>query len=193
MSIKISAQNPDFAALNTPLLVLAMGTKPQLTRELSTVDKATGGALGRALKARDFRGARDEVLFLGGAASGIRRVLLVGTGKGEPRTDAVRRAATLAARRAGQLGTGALAFYAGALDGHSAEAAVVGLMAGAWHYDEVRTPLPKEEQRAPVTSGVVLAPRAASLARGIEAGVAIGEGQALARTLGMMPGYLCKP
>jgi leucyl aminopeptidase len=193
MSIKISAQNPDFAALNTPLLVLAMGTKPQLTRELSTVDKATGGALGRALKARDFRGARDEVLFLGGAASGIRRVLLVGTGKGEPRTDAVRRAATLAARRAGQLGTGALAFYAGALDGHSAEAAVVGLMAGAWHYDEVRTPLPKEEQRAPVTSGVVLAPRAASLARGIEAGVAIGEGQALARTLGMMPGNLCTP
>ena len=193
MSITVSAQRSDFASLDTPLLVLALPANATLHPGLSAVDAATAGALGRALSARDFRGGRDELLFLGGAAVGIQRVLLVGIGSGGPRTDVVRRAATLAARHAGKLGTGSLAFYAGELDRSEAEAATVGLMAGAWRYDDVRTPPPEQDRRAPVTSAVVLAPRVAAIKRGVESGTAIGEGQSLARTLGMMPGNLCTP
>jgi leucyl aminopeptidase len=114
-------------------------------------------------------------------------------GKAENRTDAIRRAATLAARQAGKLGTGSLAFYAGALTEAEAEAATVGLMAGAWRYDDVRTPPPEAERRAPVADALLLAPDAAVATRGAATGSAIGEGQSLARTLGMMPGNLCTP
>ncbi len=193
MPIPVSARQSDFKALDTPLLAIGLPAGAGLAPELSGVDAATAGAMGRALSSRDFRGGRDELLFLGGAAGGIRRVLLVGMGKAENRTDAIRRAATLAARQAGKLGTGSLAFYAGALTEAEAEAATVGLMAGAWRYDDVRTPPPEAERRAPVADALLLAPDAAVATRGAATGAAIGEGQSLARTLGMMPGNLCTP
>src|SRR6185436_17243359 len=105
--------------LETPLLVIAVPKEgTEVVGELSAVDAATNGALGRAMSRRDFRGGRDETLLLGGAATGIQRVLLVGIGGapegGVPATERVlqvRRAAMIAARQAGKLGVGALAFY----------------------------------------------------------------------------------
>ncbi|MDE3150764.1 MAG: leucyl aminopeptidase, partial [Gemmatimonadota bacterium] len=125
--------------------------------------------------------------------SGIRRVLLVGMGKVARRTDALRRAATLAARHAGRLGTGALAFYAGSLDAADAEAVTVGLIAGAWRYEDVKTAPPADERRAPVASATVVAPDLDAAGKGVAAGLAMGAGQSLARTLGMMPGNMCTP
>ncbi len=193
MAIPIAARAADFGRLETPLLAVALAAGESLPAALAPVDAATAGALGRAFAARDFRGARDEVLLFAGAAQGIRRVLLVGTGKPARRTDAVRRAATLAARQATRLGTGSLAFYAGTLGPADAEAITVGLIAGGWRYDDVRTPPPAEERRAPLEAGMVLGPDLAIAERGVAAGTAIGEGQSLARTLGMMPGNLCTP
>jgi len=193
MAIPITARAADLAALDTPLLALGLAAGATLTPDLAPVDAATGGALGRALAARDFRGGRDELLFLGGAATGIRRVLLVGLGKPARRTDGIRRAATLAARQAGKLGTGSLAFFAGPLDAAQAEAATVGLIAGAWRYDDTRTPPPADERRLPVADASVLGPDVAAVQEGVRTGTAIGEGQSLARTLGMMPGNRCTP
>ncbi|MDB4898329.1 MAG: cytosol aminopeptidase, partial [Gemmatimonadetes bacterium] len=51
----------------------------------------------------------------------------------------------------------------------------------------------EEERRAPLTSARILGSDAATLDAGIAAGLAIGEGHSLARTLGMMPGNLCTP
>ncbi len=193
MTIPITVGTPDFAKLDTPLLAIALPAGAALTAELAGPDAATAGALGRALAARDFRGGRDELLFLGGSASGIRRVLLVGMGRVARRTDALRRAATLAARQAGKIGTGSLAFHAGSLDAVEAEAVTVGLIDGSWRYEDVKTPPPEDERRAPVSSAVVVATDAAAVQRGVEVGTAIGAGQSLARTLGMMPGNLCTP
>ncbi len=193
MNISITAGSLDFAKLDTPLLVLALPSGAGLAPELAAADAATAGALGRILAARDFRGARDELLFVGGAAAGIRRVLLVGMGDAGRRTDALRRAATLGARQAGKLGTGALAFHAGTLSASEAEAVTVGIAAGGWRYDDVRTPPPDPERRLPLTSATVLGADAAALQRGVTTGLAIAAGQALARTLGMMPGNLCTP
>jgi leucyl aminopeptidase len=193
MALPIAAQAADFGALDTPLLVVALDAGAVLPPELSSVDSVTLGALRRAMQSRDFRGGRDELLMLAGGAQGIQRVLLVGMGKVAQRTDALRRAATLDARQAAKLGTGSLSFYGGPLAAADAEAVTVGLIAGAWRYDDVKTPPPVAEQRAPLAGGVVLASDLPTAEGGVASGVAIGEGQSLARTLGMMPGNLCTP
>ena len=84
---------------------------------LTALDAALGGALARLLERRDFRGGRDETLHLGGGSGGSARVLLVGMGKRDrARLGAAARRRAIAARQAGRMGVGALAFYAGTLD-----------------------------------------------------------------------------
>jgi leucyl aminopeptidase len=191
--------------LETPLLVIAVPKEgTEVAGELSAVDAATNGALGRAISRRDFRGGRDETLLLGGSAKGIQRVLLVGIG-GSPsggtpaaeRVLQVRRAAMLAARQANKLGVGGLAFY-GATTDTLAEAIVIGLCGGAWDFREMKSPVPEAEQRAPLTSITILtrdvpAGSRARTEQGVRQGEAIATGYALARRLGMLPGNVCTP
>jgi len=134
-------------------------------------------------------------MLLAGGARGIRRVLLVGLGRATDRVSALRRAATLAARQAGKLGTGSLAFYGGVVSAAEAEAATVGLHGRRrWTVRKTsKTPPPEDERRAPVSEAVVLSASLPQGEVGVAAGRAIGEGHALARTLGMMPGNLCTP
>lgn len=193
MTLSISVRPADFRALDAPLLAIAFPAGPSFAEELTPVDQATGGALRRAVERRDFRGARDEMVHLSGASSGIQRVLLVGLGKTTDRAGAIRRAATLAARHGNRLGSGRLAFFAGALSEVEAEAATVGLIAGAWDFKELKSTPPAEDQRAPLDEAMVLGPRDGAVERGVETGRAIGEGYALARRLGMLPGNICTP
>src|SRR3954471_14957236 len=97
--------------LETPMLVVVMARDAlDLTGELSAVNDATNGALGRAIERRDFRGGRDETLLLGGGATGVQRVLVIGVGPiaaditAADRAVKIRRAATLAGRQANKLG-----------------------------------------------------------------------------------------
>ena len=57
MTLSLIVTAPNFASLETPLLVVALGNAPTLTDELKPIDNVTGGALGRALSRRDFREA----------------------------------------------------------------------------------------------------------------------------------------
>jgi leucyl aminopeptidase len=189
MTLSLSATG-GLGGLETPLLVLALPSTAGMTAELEPADRATGGAIGRALQRRDFRGGRDETLHFAAAESGIQRVLLVGLGRVSDRVASLRRAGAVAARQAGRLGVGALAFFAGPLTTEEAEAAALGLVAGSWDFRELKTPPPADEQR-PVLE------RATLVASGIEEALrtarAIGEGHALARRLGMLPGNVCTP
>ncbi|HVX41814.1 MAG TPA: leucyl aminopeptidase [Gemmatimonadaceae bacterium] len=193
MTLALTAAAPDLGTLDTPLLVVVLPSAPAMSGELQPVDQAANGALARALARRDFRGGRDEVLFLAGGERGIQRVLLVGMGNPADRAGGLRRAGALAARQANRLGVGTLAFFAGALSASEVEAAGVGLIAGAWDFKEMKTAPPAEEQRAPLESAVVLAADAAARDAGIRAAQAIGEGHSLARRLGMLPGNVCTP
>jgi leucyl aminopeptidase len=193
MTLSLSAGPADLAALDAPLLVVALPSGPSLDAALRPLDTALGGALGRVLDGRDFRGGRDETLHLVGSTSGPRRVLLLGLGKPSDRTGALRRAGALAARQAGKMGVGQLAFYAGTLSATEAEAAAVGLAAGAWDYTDTKTQPPEEERRAPLTAARILGADSAAVEQGVANGLAIAEGHGLARTLGMMPGNLCTP
>ena len=82
MTLSLAVAAPDFSALDTPLLVVALPSSPVIGADLQAVDAATGGALGRAITRRDFRGGRDETLHLAGGCTdrGVQRVLLVGMG-----------------------------------------------------------------------------------------------------------------
>ena len=193
MTLSLSAGRPELGALDVPLLVVALPSGAQLEGPLTALDNTLGGALSRTMQRRDFRGGRDETLHFGGAATGPKRVLLLGLGKPGDRTAAIRRAGALAARQGAKMGVGELAFYAGALNAAEVEAAAVGLAAGAWEYTDTKSPPPADERRAPLTAARILADDSAALQRGVAAGSAIAEGHGLARTLGMMPGNLCTP
>ncbi len=175
------------------LLAVALDDSLQLDPSLEELDKSAGGEIRQAIDNRDFRGARDEVLHITSATGGTRRIALIGTGKVADRSGALRRAAAIAARQAGKLGSGSLAFFAPSLQERDVEAAVVGLHAGAWEYKELKSPPPEAELRAPVTTAKLLTAENDATKRGLATGAAIGAGHALARTLAMMPGNICTP
>jgi leucyl aminopeptidase len=193
MTLSLSSAAPDLGALDTPLLVVALSTGPTMTAELQPVDTITGGALGRALARRDFRGGRDETLHLAGGERGVQRVLLLGMGPAADRTTALRRAGAIAGRQANKLGVGHLAFFAGAMNAAEVEAAGLGLIAGSWDFKEFKTPAPAEDERAALVDATILVADAEARDRGVRAARAIGAGHATARRLGMLPGNVCTP
>jgi len=154
---------------------------------------AAGGAISAALRERDFRGARDEILFLSGTSSGPRRIALIGVGPAPASVHALRRAGALAARTAGRLGTGSLAITADSLVPEQVEALTAGLHTGAWQYLDTKTPPPDAERKEPVASATIVAHVTPGAQAALDAGNAIGAGVSLARTVGMTPGNICTP
>ena len=192
MTLSLTVTGVELAALQSPLLAIALPPAGELPRQVAALDAQLGGSIGRTLGRRDFRGGRDEALHLSGGATGVQRILLVGLGKATDRKAAIRRAAAIAARRAVGMGAGHLDFYADEMDGSEVEAAAVGLLAGAWEYKDLQTPPPEDERRPPLASASIVAD-GADAQQGLAAGVAIGTGHSLARRLAMMPGNLCTP
>lgn len=193
MSVIVRARTIEPADLDVALLVLPLASDPALTPALERLDELLGGALGRTLERRDFRGGRDETLFLSGGATGPARVLLVGCGKPDDRAIALRRSSAIAARQAGKIGAESIGFHAGELDSRELEQLVAGIHAGAWRYDDLKTQPPEAERRALLSEAVVCVPDEGAAGDGIAAGNALGAGQALARRLAMMPGNICTP
>jgi leucyl aminopeptidase len=80
MSITFTLRAGDPARFTTPLLAVALPSDKPLPRLLAALDKSLGGALARAIKQRDFKGARDETFVILNANNGPQRVMLVGLG-----------------------------------------------------------------------------------------------------------------
>ncbi|MEO7521725.1 MAG: leucyl aminopeptidase [Gemmatimonas sp.] len=193
MALTLHASHADPAGLDTPLLVVILGADASMNDGLSDLDKGVQGALSRSLSRRDFRGARDETMLLVGGDSGIRRVLLVGRGSAALNRAVVRRAAAVATRQAVRLGVGTMHVLLRDAGTDEVEAATIGVAAGAWEYNDLRTPPPENERRAPLTDATVLIADSDSARTAFDAGVAIAEGQAIAKRLGQMPGNYCTP
>jgi len=159
---------------------------------LAPVDAALGGALARTLERRDFRGGRDEVLHLAGGAKGPVRVLLVGLGKATDRGPALRRAASLAARRAHGMGAGTLV---GTRERRRSRSSNTSDRAGpgAVGVHDLKTAPPAEERRAPLTAATIHVDDLAGAEQALAAAAAIGAGYDVARRLAMMPGNVCTP
>lgn len=192
--IPITLDGGDLATVNTPLLFIALPAGSEFPATLSKLDSALGGSIKAALDTRDFRGARDEVLYFTGTATGARRIALVGGGTGPLTTGAVRRAAAIAARNGQKMGTGTVAFAAPGMLAEHVEVAVQGLSLGAWRYLETKSLPPENERKASLDSASIVGVDGNDAnKRALDAGLAIAAGQWLARTLGMMPGNLCTP
>ena len=193
MPITLSLRADEPHSLDTPLLVLALPADPKVGKDLARIDKALDGALARTFTRRDFRGARDETLHIGGLAKGPQRILLVGMGTPTDRNGALKRAAAVAARKAHQMGVGELAWHAADDDASAVESVAIGLIAGSWEYTDLKTPPPAAERRQPLSAAAILVDDEKTARPGLLAGEAIGGGQSLARRLAMMPGNLCTP
>src|SRR5690348_6191289 len=142
MDFRVTARRAQPETADAPLLVLALPYGATLTPALTALAANLGGALGRSLERRDFRGARDETLVLPGGATGAQRVLLVGLGKPAGIAGALRRAASVASRQARKLGAPSLAFFADEQGEDAVEAMAVGLTMGSWEYTTTRSAPP---------------------------------------------------
>jgi len=193
MSLSFQLSHTAPASLDTPLLVVVLPADAALDAELAPVDEVLQGALGRTLARRDFRGGRDETLLLVGGESGIRRVLLVGRGSAAPTRAVARRAAAVAARQANKLGTGAMHLWLPGAAAAAVEGLAIGAAAGTWSYPDLQTPPPEKDRRARLERVTIVTTEGSALQEALNAGIAIGEGQAIAKRLGQMPGNVCTP
>jgi len=193
MDFRVTARRAQPDTADAPLLVLALPSGATLTPALTALDANLGGALGRSLERRDFRGARDETLVLPGGATGAQRVLLVGLGKPAGIAGALRRAASVASRQARKLGAPSLAFFADEQSEDAVEAMAVGLTMGSWEYTTTRSAPPEDERKPALESAQILVADEASANDAVQRGSAIGAGINLARQLAMLPGNICTP
>ena len=193
MSITLAIRGGDPAGFSAPLLAIALPLGKPLPRELASVDRATGGSITRALKAKDFKGTRDETLMLYGTGKGPERVMLIGLGA-SPSAIGIGRAASIAGRKANSMGVQHAAFWVGSSDAATVENVAIGASLGAWEYRDLKTVPPVAERPKPLVGVTILAAKVDAAARaGLAAGTAIAEGHNVARTLEMMPGNLCTP
>jgi leucyl aminopeptidase len=184
------------AGHQTPMLAIAV-MRGALPASLAELDQAAGGALQRLSSAGDFTGKRDEtaLMYPPGPAG---RILLVGMGKSEEVSrSAIRRAASVAAKRMRTLGVTHGAFHlppesqAGVSSAEAGQAIAEGLAQGAWQFVEMKRP--GEEKKPPLERVDLLAPDDEAFAEGHRIGAAIGAGQTLARGIQVLPGNVCTP
>ncbi len=193
MSIALTLRGGNPARVATPLLAVALPSGTQFPESLSALDKAYGGALSRAHKQGDFKGGRDEALLCVGPGRGPARVLLVGLGDYADRYGAIMRAATLAGRKGNALGVKAMAFWAPNLAGDLVEAAAFGVSRGAWDFTDYKTMPAAKDRPKPLVSATIVAHDVRASKTSFAAGVALGEGQRVARRLQQLPGNVCTP
>lgn len=191
MSVQFTATKGDAARAATPLLAVLLPADAKLPKALAPLDQATKGALSLALRRADFAGGKDEALLVVNPGAGPQRVLLVGCAGND--TKSLTRAATLAGRKANALNVGTMALWAEDLQGERVEGVVAGLSLGAWEFRELMAAPKTGKPRKPLTAARIYVENVAATKAALQAGVAIAEGQRLARRLAMLPGNICTP
>ncbi len=148
-------------------------------------DKATGGALGRALAAASFTGKKGSVCTVLAPGAGLSRIVAIGLGKPDELTplaveEAGGRAAVALTKEAEAcLATGALApAHAGA--------AAMGAVLRAYRFDRYRTK-EKAEDKPKLAGVTVLCADPAAAAAAWEPMAAVADGVFLARDLASEP------
>jgi leucyl aminopeptidase len=193
MSVALSIQGGDPAALRVPLIAVALQQGKSMPRTLARLDKATGSGISRAMRDKDFKAGKDETLVLYAKGRGPARVILIGLGSAVT-SATVGRAAAIAGRRANAMGVQRVGFWAPYSSSADIESAVIGVPLGGWEFREFRTVPPASERPKPLVAAIICVPKADADARAaLGAGRAIAEGQAIARHLSMLPGNICTP
>lgn len=192
MTIAFGVRAGDPSRVATPLLAVVLPAVSTWPRALAGLDARYGGALSRAVTRKDFQGGKDETLVLFAPGAGPERVLLVGMGSAE-RVAGVTRAAALAGRKANAMGVGAMHVWAADLTGAALEGAIVGASLGSWEFKELQAKPPVASRRKPLARVTCVVPSVAAAKAALASGIAVAEGQRLARRLAMLPGNICTP
>jgi leucyl aminopeptidase len=197
--MKSSTTAKPLAQVETPLLAVAVPQGAPLPASLAELDRAAGGALGRATGAGDYKGKRDETLLVYGNGK-AQRILLVGAGKpGEITRATLRRAAAVAAKRTRVLGATALAFAVppeargGVGAGELGQVVVEGAAQGGWQFTELKQAGDEPKPELEAIQVVVEPAEADDAEAGRRVGDAVAAGHRLTRTLQMQPGNICTP
>jgi leucyl aminopeptidase len=198
MNIVILAR--PLADVETPVLALLLPTGGSLPPSLASFDKATGGALQRALGAGDWKGKRDETLLLYPSAGSVQRVLLVGLGKAEDvDRNTLRRAAAVAAKRARamapRLSIAVPTEARGSITLRDVGQVVAeGAAQGAWTFTEMKQQSSDDKKADLGTIEIVVdSTQAQETETGRRVGDAVAAGHEIARYLQMLPGNVCTP
>jgi leucyl aminopeptidase len=171
-----------------------------LTPTAERLDKATGGALGRAIKAGRFRGRKEQALHIP-APSGIgaSRVLLLGIGKpGELDALGAESIGGKVVQELGGSGLNAAQIAADPLQGGKLAAAAFaahlgfGALLGSYRFDKYRTKEKKEDK--PSLNAIVVATRDPAAARRAHQPLArVAEGVFFTRDLVSEPANVIYP
>lgn len=195
-ALSFSAAPP--AAIEADLLITPIFDGDTLGPDLSDTDRATRGALGRALTSREVQGKPYEMFVTSLEGMTAERILLVGAGKRADYTaERLRRIATAAGLWARQRRVRRIAWLdRGDLDPAAAvQAAVEGLLLAAFRADSYKS---GERSGAPAEQIVVAVPRAPAasapqLEAALERGRILGECSNLSRELCNEPSNVLTP
>jgi len=193
MPISFSLVHTAPDAVDTALLVVILPADPAWPAVLGGLDQQMNGAMTRTLARRDFRGGRDETMLFVGGDQGVQRILLVGRGGAPLSRTTARRAASVAARQASKLGLTEMHLFMADAGAAHVEGLVIGAGAGSWSYPDLQTPPAEKDRRARLERVAVISSNQDEMREAFAAGVAIAEGQAIAKRLGQMPGNYCTP
>jgi len=198
--ITSTASTVSLAAVDTPLLAVALAQGATVPPSLGELDRAAGGLVGRAITSGDFKGKRDEMVLVYPSGGKPQRLLLVGLGKpGEVTRNSLRRAAAVAAKRARALGVKQFAFAVAAEARNGVAAAdlgqvvVEGAAQGAWVFTELKAAPEDPKPEVEAVTIVCDAKEVQAVAAGRRVGEAVAAGHRLTRYLQMQPGNVCTP
>jgi len=145
--LEIEFTEPRLPARGALILLVGEGEKPSgLWQE---AEDATGGAIGRALAAAEFKGSKNQVCTILAPGAGLTRVAVVGLGS---RDKDAAKATTLAAEEAGGTAISALlreeavALAAPSLGPAELAAAAFGAVLRSYRFDRYRTREKDEEK-----------------------------------------------
>jgi leucyl aminopeptidase len=185
----------------TGCIVVGVFEGRKLTPAAQALDAQSRGHITEVLKGGDLEGKVGSTLLLHKVPRvGADRVLLVGLGRERELTEAPFRVALASAMRVLR-GTGAAeaafplsASLKGRDIGWYAEQVVLAVKDGLYRFDRMKSKPPKAKSALrKVTLFVPKRGDVAEAERGVQRGEAIGEGIALAKDLGNLPGNVCTP
>ncbi|MEP7260989.1 MAG: leucyl aminopeptidase [Usitatibacter sp.] len=200
--MEFSVKSGSVAGSRTGCLVVGVFEGRKLSESAQQLDSASGKYLTAVLKSGDLEGSLGKTLMLRGVKKvPAERILLVGLGKerdfNEP---AFRTAATAAVKALKGTGTADATFCLAQVAvkkrslGWSVEQAVLCFMEGEYRFDKLKSKA-SEAKRSLKKLTIQLADRkdVAAAETAADRAASIGEGVALAKDLGNLPGNHCTP
>jgi leucyl aminopeptidase len=198
--MQFHATGASAARQKTGCAIVGIHENAAMTAAARELDRASGGAIARALRRGDCSGKAGEVLPILGARGPAERVLLVGLGPKKPyNRKAYRRAVAAATQWLARAGAGDAVSYLATepikgLDSYyAARQALESVESALYRIPDLKTGKKPPRPKLARFGIAVAQPDLAAARRGIRDGRGIAAGMALMRDLANLPANVCTP